>query len=109
MIISVDLAHEGSRGGQLSVDEDKYCFLSMHFYSLADHVDELSEREIIGNEELVFIDGWCRGFGGPVHQDTDPAWILRSHTMAFVDPIFERDSSEGAVEFSHCMCIRKWL
>lgn len=56
-MLFVDAAHEGGGGGQDLVDEDEDGLLRRKLNALADHVDELSDSEVAGDQVLLLVDG----------------------------------------------------
>ena len=57
LVLLVDAAHEGGGGWQDLVDEDEDGLLRRKLNALADHVDELSDSEVGGDQVLLLVDG----------------------------------------------------
>lgn len=56
-MLFVDAAHEGGSWRQDLVDEDEDGLLRRKLNALADHVDELSNGEVAGDQVLLLVDG----------------------------------------------------
>lgn len=56
-MLLVDGAHQCSSGWQDFVDEDEDGLLGRQLDALADHVDELTNGEVCGDEVLLLVDG----------------------------------------------------
>lgn len=56
-MLFVDAAHQRRRGREDLVDEDEDGLLGGQLYALADHIDELADREIGRDEILLLVDG----------------------------------------------------
>ena len=57
LVLLIYGGHEGSGRRQDLVDEDEDGLLRRELDSLADHVDELADGEICGDEVLLLVDG----------------------------------------------------
>lgn len=57
LVLFVDTAHKCSRWGQDLIDEDEDSLLWRKLDALADHIDELTDGEIGGDEVLLLVDG----------------------------------------------------
>lgn len=57
LVLLVDAAHEGGSGRKDLIDEDEDSLLGGKLDALADHVDELANREIGRDEVLLLVDG----------------------------------------------------
>lgn len=72
-MLFVDAVHQRSRRGQDFVNEDEDGFLGRELDALSDHVDELADGEVGGNEVLLLVDGGDVGFldflADHLHQD----------------------------------------
>lgn len=57
LVLLVDAAHEGGRGWQDLIDEDEDRLLRGELDALPDHINELSNGEICGNQVFLLVDG----------------------------------------------------
>jgi hypothetical protein len=56
LVLLIDTAHQRCRGWQDLIDEDEDGLLGGELDALADHVDELADGEICGDEVLLLVD-----------------------------------------------------
>lgn len=56
-MLFVDAAHERGGGWQNLVNEDEDRLLGRELDALADHIDELADGEICGDQILLLVDG----------------------------------------------------
>lgn len=56
-MLFVDAAHERGSGWQNLIDEDEDRLLGGELDALANHIDELADGEICGNQVLLLVDG----------------------------------------------------
>lgn len=61
-MLLVDAAHQRSGRRQHLIDEDKDGLLGAELDALADHIDELSDGQVCGDEVLLLVDGGNVGF-----------------------------------------------
>lgn len=61
-MLVVDRAHQRGRRRQHFIDEDEDGLLGAQLDSLSDHIDELADRQIRGNEVLLLVDCGDVGF-----------------------------------------------
>ena len=57
LVLLVDAAHQRGGRGQHLVDEDEDGLFRRQLDALADHVDELADGEVGGDQVLLLIDG----------------------------------------------------
>jgi hypothetical protein len=57
LVLFVDAAHERGGGRQNLIDEDEDRLLGGELDALANHIDELANGEICGNQVLLLVDG----------------------------------------------------
>ena len=57
LVLLVNRTHQRSRGRQDLIDEDEDGLLGAQLDPLADHVDELADGEVGGDQVLLLVDG----------------------------------------------------
>lgn len=57
LVLLINTAHEGGRGGKDLIDEDEDSLLGRELDALADHIDELTDCKVCGDEVLLLVDG----------------------------------------------------
>lgn len=62
LVLLIDTAHQRSRRRQHLIHEDEDGLLGAQLDALADHVDELADREVRGHQVLLLVDGGDVGF-----------------------------------------------
>jgi hypothetical protein len=56
LVLLVDAAHQGGSRRQYLIDKDEDSLLGRQLDALADHIDELADGEICGNQVLLLVD-----------------------------------------------------
>lgn len=57
LVLLIYRAHESSCGRQDLIDEDEDSLLGRQLNALADHIDELADGEVGGDQVLLLVDG----------------------------------------------------
>jgi len=82
-VLFIDAAHEGSSRWQDFIDEDKDSLLRGELYAFANHIDELANGEIGGNEVLLLVDGSNIRLLDLLADDGDAVTVLLSDPLGF--------------------------